>query len=327
MGNLSLSIAVHPYDRVRALLDGSVKVEGCDCTYIPIGAEEAFARATSTEPFDVTEMSFSTYMINHIRGQGSYIAIPVFLSRMFRHGAIYVNDNSDIQSAQDLRGRRIGVPEYQMTAALWVRGFLQHDFDVRPDEILWRTGGLEQAGRKEKIVLDLPPSVDVKPIADDETLCLLARDKRIDAIVSAREPSLNGRGMRRLFPDLRAVEEDYFRRTWIFPIMHLVMVRRALAEAHPWLPQSLYKAFSQSKQKAITGLRERGVLEATLPWLHDELERTRAIMGDDYWPYGIERNRTALETAVRYSCEQGLIPYEVPVETLFAPGSDLSIAI
>jgi 4,5-dihydroxyphthalate decarboxylase len=326
MEKVPLSIAVHPYDRVRALLDGSIVVEGCDCTYLPMRAEEAFVLATSTEPFDVTEMSFSTYMISHVRGHSNYIAIPVFLSRMFRHGAIYVNEDSDIWLAQDLRGRQVGVPEYQMTAALWVRGFLQDDFGVKPDAIHWRTGGLEQAGRKEKVVLDLPATFDVKPIAEGETLCLLAREGKIDAIVSAREPSLNGRGMRRLFTDIRSVEEDYFNRTRIFPIMHVVMVRRALVETHPWLPQSLYEAFCQAKQKAITGLRERGVLEATLPWLHDELDRTRAIMGDDFWPYGIEKNRAALETAIRHAHEQGLISQEVPVEALFASGTDSSMA-
>jgi 4,5-dihydroxyphthalate decarboxylase len=326
MGRLPLSIAIHPYDRVRALFDGTVQVEGCDCTFIPISAEEAFAKATTTQPFDVTEMSLSTYLINSALGQGGYVALPIFPSRMFRHGAVYVREGSGISTPADLRGRRVGVPEYQMTAALWVRGFLQDDFGVKPDEIHWLTGGLEEPGRKEKVALDLPPSFDVRPIADNETLCQLASEGRLDAIVSARQPSLCGRGLHRLFQDTRPIEEDYFTRTGVFPIMHLVMLRRSLAEAHPWLPQSLFEAFLQAKDKAVAALRERGVLEATLPWLHAEVERTRAIMGDDYWSYGIEKNRAAIEMAIRHSHEQGLIAAPVPVESLFAPGARLSTA-
>ncbi|NUB45641.1 PhnD/SsuA/transferrin family substrate-binding protein [Fertoebacter nigrum] len=329
MAKLALSMALHPYDRTQAILDGTVTVEGCSVNTIPLGAEEAFARAIGSQQFDVTEMSLGSYLVQSASGTAEYLAIPVFLSRSFRHGAIYVREGSGIDSPEDLRGRRVGVPEYQMTAALWARGLLQDDHGISAGDIAWTTGGLEQAGRHEKAPLRLPETIRVTSCGPSETLTGLAQQGQIDAIISARAPSSVGQpgGMRHLFPDRRAREEDYFRRTGIFPIMHVVALRRSLAKAHPWLAQSLFKAFSAAKARAMDGLREVGVLQVMLPWLADDLARTQAVMGSDFWPYGVGPNRATLETAVRHAQEQGLTRERVPVEALFAPGSGSDVKI
>jgi 4,5-dihydroxyphthalate decarboxylase len=327
---ISLAFAFNDYDRVAAFRDGRVTLDGCDVNCHTLGSEEIFLRTHRGEQWDVCEMSFSRYMMQRARGEHAYVAIPVFVSRAFRHGAIYVRAASGISRPEDLVGRRVGVPEYQMTAALWVRGMLSDDYGINAADIAWRTGGLERSGRTELLELRLPPEIDVQPIPADRTLGDELLTGGLDAIVASKEPSGMRRGdgaVRRLFDDYRAAEQAYFRRSGIFPIMHVVVVRAELTLRHPWLATSLYKAFDRAKDLAVRRLANVGVAIDTLPWLKAEVDATVRLMGANYWPYGIEANRHALETAIRYSREQGLCPEPLTVADLFPPDIDLEVKI
>ena len=322
MKRIPISVACESYDRVAALATGSVRIEGCDSTVIHLHAEELFSRTIGHQEFDVSELSLSSYLLATSLGDFPYVALPVFLSRVFRHSGIYINTRNGIVKPADLRGKKIGVPEYQMTAALWARGLLSDQYGVHARDVHWRTGGLESPGRTEKIALQLPPDIDLQPIASDRRLSDLLASGEIDAIISARVPSCFGRepSVTRLFPDYRREEQDYFRATKLFPIMHVLVVRRSLVESLPWFASSVFKAFCQAKDACIAQLHEIGALSVTLPWLVPELEETERIMGRDYWPYGIEPNRHALETALRYAREQGVVTRPLRLDDLFVPG-------
>lgn len=317
---LPLTLACWDYDRTRALMDGRVEVEGCALTYLPLAPEEVFFRAFRNAEFDVSELSFSTYMIARSRGDCPYVGIPVFPSRAFRHSAIYVNVAKGVREPADLKGREVGVPEYQVTAAVWVRGILADEYGVAPADIHWRTGGIEQPGRREKVAL--PGGIAVTPVGEDRTLSAMLEAGEIDALVSPRAPSCFTRGapdIQRLFPGFRAVEQDYAARTGIFPIMHLIGIRETLVAEHPWLPSSVMKAFETAKALCLPELDEVTALKITLPWIAAEAEATRAVMGDDYWPYGIDANRATLDALTRYAHEQGLVAERPKPETLFTP--------
>ena len=321
MSELALTLACKGYDRVRALADGRVRVEGCRLDVLVLEPEETFFRAFRHREFDVSELSFSSYLMTQDRGDAEYVALPVFLSRMFRHSAIYVRADRGIAEPKDLRGREVGVPEYQVTAAVWVRGLLQDEYSVAPADLRWRSGGLEQPGREEKLPLSLPPGVDLHPIAREKTLSGMLADGEIDALVAPRAPSCFARGdarVARLFPDFRSVEQAYFEKTRLFPIMHVLGVRRRLVDEHPWLAASLCKAFAQAKDLALAELRDVTALAAALPWLPAEVEDTRRRMGEDWWPYGVDANRRTLETLCRYAHEQGITRRRLAVEELFA---------
>jgi 4,5-dihydroxyphthalate decarboxylase len=321
VSELALSLACKGYDRVRGLADGRVRVEGCRLDVLTLEPEETFFRAFRHREFDVSELSFSSYLMTLDRGDAEYVALPVFLSRMFRHSAIYVRSDRGIAEPKDLRGREVGVPEYQVTAAVWVRGLLQDEYGVAPSELRWRSGGLEQPGREEKLPLTLPRGVELRPIAREKTLSRMLADGEIDALVAPRAPSCFTRGdagVARLFPEFRGVEQAYFEKTGLFPIMHVVGVRRRLADEHPWLAASLCKAFAEAKEIAMAELRDVTALAATLPWLPAEVEETRRRMGDDWWPYGVDANRRTLETLCRYAHEQGITRRRFAVEELFA---------
>ena len=318
---LPLSVACRAYDRVRALFDGRVRIEGCAPVLLPLSAEEVFFRAFRHAEFDVSELSFSSYLITVDRGEPEYVALPVFLSRMFRHSAIYVRSDRGIGAPKDLKGKLVGVPEYQVTAAVWARGMLQDEYGVRASDLRWRSGGLEDPGREEKIPLALPSEIELQPVPRRKTLSRMLAEGELDALVSPRVPSCFARsepGVARLFPEFRPVEQAYFTKTGLFPIMHVLGVRRRLAEKHPWLASSLFKAFAQAKQLATADLADLTSLVATLPWLPAEVEDTRARMGDDWWPYGVEANRHALETLTRYAHEQGVTRRRLAIEELFA---------
>ncbi len=321
---LPLSIATGDYDRVRAIIDGRVAIEGCEVNYLPMSMEEGFYRAATHHEFDVAELSGSSYIIARSRGIDDYIAVPVFLSRMFRHSAIYVRDDAGISRPEDLRGREVGVPVYAMTAALWVRGMLEEEYGVAPSAITWRTGGLEQPGRYGKFPLNLPPDIVVRAIPEDRALSDMLARGEIGALVSARAPSCFQSGMpgiRRLFPDYRAAEVAYYRKTGLFPIMHMLAIRRSLAERHPWLPASVMKAFVEAKRICIEDLNDVTALRATVPWLIAELEETRALLGGDFWRYGFKNNLGELEVMTRWSVRQGLAARAVKPEDLFYPST------
>jgi len=321
MSRLSITVASWDYDRVRAISDGRVRVEGCDVNYLTMPVEECFERAFFHGEFEVAEIGFSPYLIALSRGEAPYVAVPAFLSRTFRHSAIYVRSDRGIERPQDLRGKRIGVPEYQMSAAMWVRGFLQDDFGLEATEIEWVQAGLENAGRRDKFPLNLPKAFPLTTGGPGGTLSGMLAEGRLDAVISARPPSCFIAGhpnVRRLFPDYRSAERDYFVRTGLFPIMHAVGIRGDVAQQHPWVPASVYKAFAQAKRMADADLEETTALKVGLPWVAAELHATREIMGRDFWPYGVEANRKTLSTMARYSYEQGLMVRLLPVEEMFA---------
>jgi 4,5-dihydroxyphthalate decarboxylase len=300
-------------------VDGVIGIEGCDLTFVPLPPEEAHLRAFTGADFDVTELSMASHLIATAQGKSPYIGLPAFISRTFRHSCIFIRKDRGIQSGKDLRGKIVGVPEYQMTAAIWMRGLLSEEFGVPSDQIAWRTGGMNVPGRKERMALDLPRSFDVKPIGDDSSLSDALADGRLDAVITARTPSCFDRGdpnIGRLFENYRVAEENYFKRTGIFPIMHGIGVRADLVERHPWLPRSIYKAFLEAKNIALARLRETGSLAVSHPWIAHEREQLVRLMGGDFWPYGIEPNRVCIEALMRYAAEQGLIGRRVPIEEL-----------
>ncbi len=327
MSRLTISLACCDYDRTRALFDGRVQVEGCDVIAVAMAPEEAFHRAFKYREFDVTELSMSSYMNVQSRDGSPYVGIPAFVSRLFRHSSIYIRTDRGIDGPEDLKGKIVGVPEYQMTAAMWVRGILADEYGVQPADISWRNGGLEQGGREERAPLHLPESVELQSIPKDETLAAHLDAGKIDALISARAPSSyhTNDDIDRLFPDYRAAEREYFRKTGMFPIMHLVGIRRTIAEAHPWLPVNVYNAFVKAKNLCMEEFTEIGHLHTTLPWPVAECEEVKALMGEDYWRYGVQENAKELEAMARYSFDQGLSARKLEPEDLFAaPTFDLT---
>ena len=321
MGNIPITIATNDYDRTRAVKDGAVSVDGCDVTYLTMLPEEMFFRAVRYAELDVTELSLSTHMLQTQRGDAQYLGIPVFLSRVFRHSGFYIRTDRGIASGADLKGKTVGVPEYQMTAAVWQRGLLKDEFGIEPWEIAWRTGGLEETGREERTPINLPDKYDLQRIGPDQTLSGMLESGELDAVISPPMPSCLQRGapnVARLWPEYRTAEQDYFRRTGIFPIMHILGVKKTLAEKYPWLPANLYKAYGQAKALAYKELEAIGALKLSLPWVGAELQETRALMGDDPWTYGVDQNRPALEALIRYSAEQNLTVPGLKPEDLFA---------
>jgi 4,5-dihydroxyphthalate decarboxylase len=321
MAKLKLSLACWNYDRTRALQDGSVQPDGIELTYLDLPVEETFFRMLRNREFDVAELSLSSYTVSMFRTPTPFVAIPVFPSRFFRHSSIYVNADAGIREPRDLIGKRIGVPEYQMTAPVWIRGILSDHYGVPVDSVTYFTGGEEEPGRTEKLKLDLPPGIEIRSIGPTQTLSAMLASGEIDALHTARMPSTFAPGgkVRRLFPDFKAVEQAYFRETGIFPMMHTVAIRREVYEANRWIAQSLMKAFAEAQRRIYDDLYVTAAMKAMLPWLTAHVEEARALMGDDYWPYGFEPNRRALETFLRYHHEQGLSKRLLAPEELFAP--------
>lgn len=316
---LRMTIATERYDRTAALHDGRIRPEGIDATWLALNVEQTFWRMLQHAEFDASEMSLSSYVIRRQQGHRDLTAIPVFLSRVFRHDCIYVHEGAGIREPGDLAGRRVGVPEYQITAAVFARGLLSDDFGVDHRTIEWIQGGLEEAGRVPHTKVE-PAGVTVSMAPPGKTLSRMLEEGEIDALVTPRVPSTwqGGRGrVKRLFADPWTEERDYFRRTGIFPIMHLVAIRSSIVDANPWVPQSLAKAFIAAKKLADADLRETTALPISLPFLVQHTEETAALMGEDFWPYGVEPNRATLEAYVRYSHEQGLIPDRPAIEDLF----------
>ena len=321
MSKLPITIACGDTDRTRPIKDGRVAVEGCETSVFTLEPEEVFFRAFRNGEFDVTELSFSSYILDVSRGTCPYVAIPAFVSRVFRHSGIYVRTDRGIRTPADLRGRRVGVPEYQITAVVWIRGMLKDEYGVDPGEIHWRSDGQEEPGRDERTPLRLTNGVDLQPIAPGATLSRMLVDGELDALFTARAPSCFVEGaanVGRLFPDYRAVEQAYYRKTGLFPIMHLIGLRRSLAEQHPWLPGSLYKALCQARQIALKEVRQMHVPVAALPWMEAEALDTIALMGRDYWPYGVAENAAEIEALTRYSYEQGIALRKLSAADLFA---------
>lgn len=330
---MPLSLACWDYDRTQALADGTVVPEGIDLTYLSLPVEETFFRMLRHREFDVAEMSLSSYVTALAASspeQPPFVAIPVFPSRAFRHNGIYVHTGSGISQPRDLVGRVVGVPEYQLTAAVWIRGILADRHEVPIASVHYRTGGMHAPGRVEKQSLDLPPDVDVTPIPADRTLADMLVSGEIDALYAPRTPRPFAQGapeVRRLFDDPRTVEETYARETGIFPIMHVVVIRPDVHERHPWIARTLVSAFERAKDLAEERIVETAAPRDMLPWLYAEVEHTRTLLGPDPWPYGVEANRTPLEVFLRYAHEQGLTHRRLDVDELFVPSSRETVVI
>ncbi|HEX3844709.1 MAG TPA: ABC transporter substrate-binding protein [Steroidobacteraceae bacterium] len=324
MSKLRLSVAMGNYDRTRALADGEVRIDGTDPVYMMLSPEEMFFRSFRDVAFDVSELSLSTFALKTADGSNPYVGIPVFPSRAFRHTSIHVRSDRAIQSPADLKGRRLGTPEYQLTACVWARALLQDEYGVAPSDVIWVRGGMEHPGRREKISLRLPPGVRIEEAPDDLTLSQMLERGDIDGIIGPRAPSCFEHGhpeVRWLFADPARAAAEYFARTRIFPIMHVLGVRRELAEQHPWLPMALYKAFAAAKDIAVARLTDTSATKVTLPFVEEQLRAARALMGPDFWSYGAAPNHHVLDKFLHHHHAQGLSRRRLSVEELFHPST------
>jgi 4,5-dihydroxyphthalate decarboxylase len=315
-----LTLACWDYDRTEPLRDGRIRPEGIDLTYLPLPVEETFFRMARFQEFDAAEMSLSSYVLTLFR-DAHFVALPVFPSRAFRHNGIYVHAGSGIERPGDLAGRVVGIPEYQVTAAVWIRGILAEHHGVPVESVRYRTGGLHEPGRVEKLPIHPPEGVEITPIPADRTLAEMLAGGEIDALYSPRTPRPLAQGdprVRRLFDDPAAAEADYFARTGIFPIMHVVVLRRDVYEKRPWIARSLYDAFELARRETLARMDETAASRYLLPWLYAEVERTRRVMGADFWTYGLEGNEAVLRTFLRYSHAQGLAERPLEPAELFA---------
>ena len=314
---LELSIAVGPYDRTRALFDGTVAIDGVEPIVMTFTPEEMFFRAFRHGEFDVSELSMSSQAVKVARRENAYVGVPVFPSRAFRHTSIYVRKDR-IKRPEDLKGGCIGVPEYQLTANVWARAILA-EHGVGASDVTWVQGGIDEPGRPEKIALELPPSIRVIGAPEGDTLSAMLDRGELDGFIGPRPPSSRHPSVGWLFDDPTSVAKDYFRRTRIFPIMHLLGVRRTLVEAHPWLPAALLKAFEASKAHALAKLADTSATKVTLPFVEEQLKAARELMGEDFWSYGVAPNRHVVEAFLRHHHEQGLSSRQVAVDEMFHP--------
>ena len=310
---IPLTLACTSSDRTRPLMDGRFRIPGCDITFLPGEPEDIFRRALRDRAFDISELSMGSHIVTTARGDSPYVGVPVFLSRAFRHSAVYVRTDRGIRTATDLAGRIIGLPEYQQTAALWVRGFLREQYGVDTKAIAWRTAG-------ERVAITLPPGFDVTPLGRDLEAALAAGE--IDALIAPRPPACftdRSAPVDRLWPDTRAEEQAWFATTGFFPIMHCLAVRKDVVERHPWLPVELFRAFTVAKAASIAELRLVNVLRVSLPWIAAEAEAQIAAMGGNPWPYGFRRNRDEVAAMIRYAIADGLATQAIEPEALFHP--------
>jgi 4,5-dihydroxyphthalate decarboxylase len=311
MSKLQLSIAMGDYDRTRALIDGRVQIDGVDPVYMTLYPEEMFFRAMRSQDFDICELSFSSYTVKTAKGDCPYVAVPVFLSRAFRHTSIYVRKDR-IKTPQDLKGKRIGLPEYQLSANVWARAILQDDYGVAPEDVTWVRGGIE------------PPGVKLESAPEGTTISQMLDSGQIDGFMAPRPPSeqaLRNPNIGWLFDDPTATARDYYKRTGIFPIMHVVGVRKSLCEQHPWLPGAVFKAFSQAKDAALEALSDTSATKVTLPFVEEQLKAARETLGEDFWSYGVAKNRATIDTFLRHHHAQGLSSRRLAVEEVFHPAT------
>jgi 4,5-dihydroxyphthalate decarboxylase len=322
MARLRLTLACGDYDRTRALADASVQAEGIEIDYVALDPGELFERVARHREFPVAEMSLATYLNLVARGDDGLVGIPVFPSRSFRHNAIYLHRDAGIARPEELRGKRVGTMQYQLTLNVWLRGILEEDHGVRPAEMTWVFGGQDVPGTRERAPVDIPPDVAVEMAPRGSTLGGLLVEGAIDALFAPHTPDVfheRRPEVVRLWPDHRAIETEWYRRTGLFPIMHLVVLRRDVYEADRWIARSLFKAFCEAKARAMARLRFTGTLAAMSPWLVEGFEAAEDLFGDRYWRYGLETNRPELETAIRWSRAQGIARRDLTVEELFAP--------
>ncbi len=321
MSTLRLRFGCGDYDRTRPIVEGTVQIDGIKLDWERVDTpHELFVRVLDGE-FDLAEFSLSGLTAAAARGDDRLIGIPVFTSRLFRHSFIFVNPNGSVQEPRDLIGKKVGIPDYTVTAAVWIRGLLQHDYDVAPNQIEWCQGGLDRPIPIRPLAYRLPEDVKIGSVAEGNALGPMLEAGELDAVISPGLPEAFKRRspkMRRLFPNYHEVELDYFQRTGIVPIMHTLAMRRAIHDSDPSIATRLFAAFSEAKRFALAEVSETGAPKVTLTWLQDALEREREVFGEDPWPYGFAANRKTLEAFTAYSFEQGLCQTHVPAESLYA---------
>jgi 4,5-dihydroxyphthalate decarboxylase len=322
MHKLELSVAIGDYDRTRPLIDGAVRIDGVAPVFMTLSPEEIFFRAFRSAEFDISELSLSSFTVKTAQNDCPYVGIPVFVSRAFRHTSIYVRTDR-IKKPEELKGKKIGLPEYQLTACVWARAILADDYGVKPSDVTWIRGGIEEPGRPEKIKLNLPADVKLENAPDGKTISGMLAAGEIDGFIAPRPPSaIEGHpNIGWLFPDPTAAAKDYYKRTGIFPIMHLIGIKRALVEKHSWLPAAVTKAFEQSKAAALTHLSDTSATKVTLPFVEERLKEARDLMGKDFWSYGVAPNRKTLEAFLHHHHAQGLSSRLVEVDELFHPAT------
>jgi 4,5-dihydroxyphthalate decarboxylase len=323
MANLKLTLACWDYDRTRPLIDGRVKADGIDFDIQLLRPRQTFQRMLDDQEFHVSELSLASYTTLKGRGRCPFVAVPVALSKIFRHSCIYVRDDAGINAPQDLRGKRVGTSQYSSTALVFMRGMLQHEYGVADSDMHWFMGTLKGFAERKLIPLELPERITLDFLREGQSLEGMFQAGELDALLSIYIPEIFLQGsprIRRLFPNFKQVEQDYYRRTGIFPIMHTVVIREDVNREHPWVAQSVYKAFCEAKDLAVEGLYDTDALRLALPFLLDNVEELWRVFGKDFWAYGLEANRKTFAAIGRYVHEQGLSPRVVEADELFASG-------
>jgi 4,5-dihydroxyphthalate decarboxylase len=323
MPDLKLTLACWDYDRTRPLIDGRVKPAGIDLDIEILRPRQAFQRMLDNKEFEVSELSLASYAALKGRGECPFVAVPVALSKIFRHSCVYVRAGAGIDRPQDLKGKRVGTSQWSSTGLVFMRGMLQHDYGVMPQDMHWFMGGLNSFVEPPLIALNLANGVRLDFLSGGQTLEQMFEAGELDALLSLYIPKLflaRSPTIARLFPNYKEVERDYYRRTRILPIMHTVVLREDVYRAHPWAARSIYQAFVEARDLAVNGLYDTDALRIALPWLIDHVEEARREFGEDFWAYGLEPNRPAFEAIGRYVHEQGLSPRVVSADELFAPG-------
>jgi 4,5-dihydroxyphthalate decarboxylase len=320
MANLKLTLACWDYDRTRPLLDGRVKPDGIDLDIQLLRPRQTFQRMLDDQEFQVSELSLASYTALTGRGACPFVAIPVALSKIFRHSCIYVRTGAGITRPQELKGKRVGTSQYSSTALTYMRGMLQHEYGVRDSDMHWFMGGLNTFTEKPLIPLNLPARVKLDFLSPGQTLEAMFKAGELDALLSIYIPQLFLEGspqIARLFPNFKQAEQDYYRKTRIFPIMHTIVLREDVYREHPWAARSLYDAFSQAKDLAVNGLYDTDALHLALPWLLDHVEEAWRVFGKDFWSYGLAPNRETFTAIGQYVHDQGLAPRVVTADELF----------
>jgi 4,5-dihydroxyphthalate decarboxylase len=329
MTRKKLTIATTDYDHFRDFRTGAVKAEGLDLTWLTLGHHEIFARFTFNREWDISELSFAKFMAQISRPDSDIIGLPVICSRLFRFSSFYINKNSGIKTVEDLRGKRIGSPEWAHSAAVYMRGWMHNDCGVKLQDVHWYQAGANASGRVEKVDLDLPEGVKLTRVGDKSLSEMLASGE-IDCAIIARPPTCFLEGdpnIERLFPDYLEMEEEYYERTRIWPIMHIIALKKHLLEDNPWIARNLYNAFEKSKNRSLERLLDPAVSRYPLPWLATYARRMRTLFDGDTFPFGIEKNRATFEQMMLYTYQQGIAQRHMTPEDIFPEGIMTKIVI